>query len=78
MLLEILLDPAGLVVTADLRIDAFGDDLGAPGTRVVRTIRLSKISDTDSGRPREVVADELLENERPTAGRSTTRVYWAD
>ena len=30
MLLEVLLDPAGLVVAADLRIDAFGDDLGAP------------------------------------------------
>src|SRR6202008_1566964 len=33
LLLEVLLDPAGLVIAADLRIDALGDDLGAPAAR---------------------------------------------
>ena len=66
---EVLLDPAGLVVAADLRIDSLSDDLGAEGAggrgshppaesqrHAVRTAHI------------QVVADESLK-ERPPGGR---------
>ena len=75
MLLEVLLDPAGAVVAADLRIDPLGDHPGAPGAR-------GGPADTpvEDQRHRfrsadiEVIADEAFKNERPAAGRSNTRV----
>lgn len=76
VLFEILL--AGFVVTADLRIDAFGDDVGAPGTRVVRMIRLSKISDTDSGRPRRGGRGWAARKRAPHRRAVDQPVYWAD
>jgi hypothetical protein len=75
LLLEVLLDPAGLVVAADLRIDPFGDDLGAPAAR-----GLSGDAPVEDQRHRlgsahvEVIAESCSKNERPAAGRSNTRV----
>jgi len=75
LVLEVLLDPAGLVVAADLRIDPFGDDLGAPATR-----GLSGDAPVEDQRHRlgsahvEVIAESCSKNERPAAGRSNTRV----
>lgn len=66
MLLEVLFDPAGLVVAADLRIDSLGDHLGAP--RCPGSVVDSSVKD-QRHRLRaahvEVIADELLEKRPP-------------
>src|SRR5262245_1034651 len=69
MFLEVLLDPAGPVVAADVRIDALGDHLGAPGARGA-CADASVEDQRDLLRPPnvEVVADELFEERSPGRG----------
>src|SRR5271165_52796 len=67
-IIEVLLDPAGLVVAADLRVDSLGDHLGAEGAR-----RGGEYAPAEGQRHAvgaadiQVVADEPLE-ERPPGG----------
>jgi len=75
VLLEVLLDPAGLVVAVDLRIDVPGDHLGAEGARRAAGDPPVKISDTESGRSTSRWSRmSCSKNARPAAGRSNTRV----
>src|SRR5664279_2074152 len=70
MLLKILLEPAGFVVTAQLRIHPVGDHFGAERARRIAVDSLVK-DQCDGRRATDIqmVPDDLLE-ERPTGGRS--------
>jgi hypothetical protein len=49
---EALREPAGLVVVVELWVDALGDHPSAKRPGVLLLIRVSKISETEDGRPR--------------------------
>jgi hypothetical protein len=73
--LEVLPNPAGLVVAADLRADSLGDDLGAERAGGFEVTRRPDVSDTRSGRPASRWSRiSPSKNARPAAGRSNTSV----
>jgi hypothetical protein len=69
MLLEVLLDPAGLVVAHDLRVHARGDDLGAERARGLGVdAPVEGQRDLRGAADVEVVADDAFEERPPGCG----------